>query len=679
MTTETEALLSIDGLRVTVVDHGQEREAVRGVSLQVSRGEILGIVGESGSGKSLTVSAIAALLPSGARLSGGEVHFKGEDLRSVSRRRLSQLRGREIAMVFQDSLTSLNPVMRVGDQVKEPLLLHHLASSSEARKAAEEGLRSMGLPDAHGAVKRYPHEFSGGMRQRAMIATALIARPDLIIADEPTTALDVTVQAQILEICRNLVRDSNVGLILISHDLGVISELASTVAVMYSGQIVESGPARELLARPQHPYTMALLESMPSSARISGADLKAIPGEPPALDSRPSGCSFHPRCRFAEARCAVDEPSLQAVGASLSACWVAQRAPLPQPAPSTPTPLAQRASSSARGAVEESANSEPLLRVAGLVKHYPVMSGNPFAKKAVVHALDDVSLEVRAGETLGIVGESGCGKSTLARCVLRLTEVDAGSVFFRGRDVTKLRGAELRRLRRYMQPVFQDPYSSLNPATRIGETVAEPVLVHGATRAEANRRVDEVLELVGLGSRYRDRFPHQLSGGQRQRVGIARALALETQLVVADEPISALDVSIQAQILNLLKDLQRRLGLTLLFISHDLRLVRHMSTNIAILSLGKVVEYGPAEDVALRPRHPYTQALLSAVPVVGGDSAETRIVLSGDPPSPMDPPSGCRFRTRCPRAQQICSEVEPLLGPDASTRAWACHFPVEQI
>jgi peptide/nickel transport system ATP-binding protein/oligopeptide transport system ATP-binding protein len=331
-------------------------------------------------------------------------------------------------------------------------------------------------------------------------------------------------------------------------------------------------------------------------------------------------------------------------------------------APAEPTPTLER--------------GEPLLRVEGVTKHYRVVGGSPFRPRREVHALDDVSLEVRKGETLGIVGESGCGKSTLARCILRLTEVDAGSIIFRGTDVTRLRGERLRHIRRYMQPIFQDPYSSLNPRTRIGQAVAEPLLAHGVPKREATRRVDEVLEYVALGSHYRYRFPHNLSGGERQRVGIARALVLDTELLVADEPISALDVSIQAQILNLIQDLQRRLGLTIIFISHDLRIVEHVSTRIAILHLGKVVELGPALEIAERPRHPYTQALLSAVPQVDGSSAK-RIVLAGDPPSPMDPPSGCRFRTRCPRAQGVCAEVEPALETTGD-RAWACHFPIEE-
>jgi peptide/nickel transport system ATP-binding protein len=665
-------LLEVDDLRVTIDAAGGPYEAVRGVSFQVAAGEVFGIVGESGSGKTLTVSAVARLLPDGVRCTGGSVRFKGEDLRAASRRRLSELRGREIAMVFQDSLTSLNPIMRIGEQVREPLLLHHLARRGPAQDAAEATLRSVGIPDPGRAARRYPHEFSGGMRQRAMIATALIASPSLIIADEPTTALDVTVQAQILDICKRLVRELDVGLIVISHDLGVMSELATTLAVMYGGRIVEMGPARQLLTRPQNPYTMALLESMPSSGS-KGGDLRAILGEPPSPDALPTGCPFHPRCPFAEEQCGREEPALLPVAESRSACWIAQRQPLPPPRFDIARHREpERPPSSLRSA------SEPLLRVQNVVKHYEIPSGVPFQKGAAVHALDDISLEVRPGETLGIVGESGCGKSTLARCILRLTDVDNGAIYFKGRDITRLKGEELRLLRRDMQPIFQDPYASLNPSARVKDAVGEPLLAHGVPKREARQKVDEALELVGLGTRYGERFPHQLSGGQRQRVGIARALVLGTELLVADEPISALDVSIQAQILNLLKDLQRRLNLTLIFISHDLRLVRHMSTNIAIIVLGKVVEYGPSEEVATKPRHPYTAALLSAVPAVDSTERGRRIVLSGDPPSPLAPPSGCRFRTRCERAQSLCAELEPPREPLGSAHDWACHFPLEE-
>jgi peptide/nickel transport system ATP-binding protein len=669
-------LLEVDDLHVAIesADSGAAtREAVRGVSFRLEAGEVLGIVGESGSGKTLTVSAIAGLLSRGVRVGSGSVRFKGEDLRAASRHRLAQIRGRQIAMVFQDSLTSLNPVLRIGTQVQEPLLLHRLARGGPARLAAQEQLHSVGIPDPDRAMRRYPHEFSGGMRQRAMIATALIASPELIIADEPTTALDVTVQAQILEICKRLNRELNVALIVISHDLGVMSELTTKLAVMYAGRIIEYGPTRQLLAAPQNPYTRGLLESMPRASLAKSDALRSIPGEPPTPGALPAGCPFSPRCSFAEERCRVEEPSLLPVVAEAqSACWVAQEHLLP------PMELAAAPHAAPEQLAAPRVDAgEPLLAIRDLVKHFRVPSGVPFRHGGEVHALDGVSLKVLKGETLGIVGESGCGKSTLARCILRLTDVDSGSITFRGRDVTTLRGEELRLLRRHMQPVFQDPYSSLNPSFRIGDTVAEPLLAHGVKSRDAKLQVAQALDLVGLGAGYAKRFPHQMSGGQRQRVGIARALVLQPELVVADEPISSLDVSVQAQVINLLKDLQGRLNLTLIFISHDVRLVRHLSTNIAVMFLGKVVEYGPSDEVYHQPRHPYTAALISAVLSVGEDEHRDRVILKGDPPSPLSPPSGCRFRTRCPRAQELCAEVEPPDGPTGAAHTWACHFPLE--
>ena len=670
-------LLEVDDLHVVIesADPGAAtREAVRGVSFRLEAGEVLGIVGESGSGKTLTVSAISGLLPRGVRVGSGSVRFKGEDLRAASRHRMAQIRGRQIAMVFQDSLTSLNPVLRIGTQVAEPLLLHHLAQGAAARTAAAEQLGSVGIPDPDRAMRRYPHEFSGGMRQRAMIATALIASPELIIADEPTTALDVTVQAQILDICQRLNRDLNVALIVISHDLGVMSELTTTLAVMYAGRIIEYGPTRQLLSAPQNPYTRGLLESMPRASLARSAALTSIPGEPPTPGNLPAGCPFSPRCAFADERCRVHEPSLLPVAAGAqSACWVAQDHPLPPMKLEATSPTAVQQVTTPR--VD---GGEPFLQIRDLVKHFRVPSGVPFRHGGVVHALDGVSLEILRGETLGIVGESGCGKSTLARCILRLIDVDSGTIDFMGRDISVMKGEELRLLRKHMQPVFQDPYSSLNPSFRIGDTVAEPLLAHGVSGHEARLQVARTLDLVGLGAGYAKRFPHQMSGGQRQRVGIARALVLEPELVVADEPISSLDVSVQAQVINLLKDLQLRLNLTLIFISHDVRLVRHLSTNIAVMFLGKVVEYGPSDELYNQPRHPYTAALISAVLSVGADEHRDRVILKGDPPSPLDPPSGCRFRTRCPRAQQLCAEVEPPIGPAAAAHRWACHFPLEE-
>jgi peptide/nickel transport system ATP-binding protein len=667
-------LLTVYDLHVSVRTRGGRQPIVRGVSFSLTPGETLGLVGESGSGKTMTVSAVANSLPDAAAITGGAVNFRGEDLVRASRRRIAELSGKEISMVFQDSLTSLNPIMRVGAQVAEPLLLHHLANRRRANALAEAGLRRLGIPEPARAMRRYPHEFSGGMRQRAMIATSLIASPTLVIADEPTTAIDATVQAQIIETWRRLNSEMGVALILVSHDLGVVAEICNTLAVMYAGRIVEIGPAKDLLARPLHPYTRALLESMPSKDVPVGERLKAIPGEPPAVGAFPAGCPFHSRCPDARDVCRAIEPNLIGAGEAQVACWVAQERPATGLEGQTAAaPVAQAASASVPDRSEPKGRAEDILVIDRISRHYLVPNLNPFARPTRVYALDDVSLTLQRGETLGVAGESGCGKSTLARCILRLDEVDRGSIFFRGSDITRSTGAALRRIRRHMQPVFQDPYGSLNPRLRVSEIVAEPLAAHGVTGTASAARVMEVLDLVGLGKRFASYLPHQMSGGQRQRVGIARALSLNPELIVADEPISALDVSIQAQVLNLLKDLQREFHLALIFISHDLRIVRYLSARIAIMFLGKVIEYGAADTVCGRPMHPYTVALLSSVPDMR--SRGQRVILEGEPPSPSAPPSGCRFRTRCPHARSICKDVEPVLARLPDGRYVACHFP----
>jgi peptide/nickel transport system ATP-binding protein len=665
-----ETILEVNDLEVAVESHPHPTVIVRGVSLSIRAGEIYGLLGESGSGKSVTVQAIDGLLPHGLHVTGGSVKFRGEELIGAGSKRLSELRGDRIGMVFQDSLTSLNPVMRIGPQVAEPLLLHRKAGRRKARAIASERLHAMGIPDSREVMRRYPHEFSGGMRQRATIATALIATPELLIADEPTTALDVTVQAQILDICRRLNEEMGVAILLISHDLGVLTEVCTTIGVMYAGRIVQTGPTRGLLERPSHPYTRALLESIPSTSAPQRTRLKAIGGEPPSPGALPTGCKFHPRCALAIARCQAEEPPLVPVGQAQSACWVAQAGELP--------PVDQNgASDETRVSPPPAAPARELLLVAaGLRRYFAVPSQTLFGRNRYVRAVDGVSLEVCRGDTLGIVGESGCGKSTLARCLLRLTDVEAGSIVFMGRDVTRLDGDELRRIRRQMQPIFQDPYASLNPRLTVADIVAEPLVVNGVGAVETANRVSEALQLVGLGRGAAGRFPYQLSGGQRQRVGIARAIVLMPALIVADEPISSLDLSIQAQIINLMRDLQEQFQLTLIFISHDLRIVRQLCSRIAVMFLGKVVENGATEEICAAPRHPYTRALLAAVPELSfGAERKQRARLLGDPPSPISPPSGCRFRTRCAIARDLCAGLEPTLS-SAGDHAWACHFPL---
>ena len=663
-------LLEVTDLEV-VLNAGVPHPVVRGVSLQVQRGEVLGIVGESGSGKSVTALSLVGLLPAALRVASGSVRFAGEELIGASERRLADIRGRQINFVFQDPMAALDPVMRIGEQVIEPLLLHGLARRGAATQHGIATLTDVGIPTARENFRRFPHQFSGGMRQRAIIASALITSPELIIADEPTTALDVTVQAQILDLFRQLNRERGVALILISHDLGVVGEFCNRLAVMYAGRIVETGQTRDVLTRAQHPYTRALLASMPSRGISRDAPLMAIAGDPPVPGVLPAGCAFHPRCSHAVAICRTAEPALSQVGRSQTACWVAaQEGGFARPERARAAmPLAARKPNTRE-------SDDVLLAVEDLRCSFPVPAKLPWRPKRYVRALDGVSVAVNRGQTLGVVGESGCGKSTLVRCILRLIEPDGGRVLFRGRDITTLDPRAMRALRRHIQPVFQDPYASLNPNWTVSESIAEPLLAQSVHGAEVWRRVDECLELVHLGSRYGRRHPHELSGGQRQRVAIARALACSPELLVADEPLSSLDVSIQAQIINLLSEMQDRLNLTIVLVSHDLRVVRYLSSTIAVMYLGKVVEVGDTEELCSRPRHHYTVALLSAVPKgVGDPSQAKRVVLSGDLPSPLDPPSGCRFRTRCPMARPLCASEEPLLAKGTLVQT-ACHYPL---
>ena len=533
---------------------------------------------------------------------------------------------------------------------------HESLSAAAARDRAIELLRSVGIPDAEQRVDDYPHQFSGGMRQRVMIAMALSCSPRVLIADEPTTALDVTIQAQILDLIRTLRRETGSSVVLITHDMGVVAELADRVLVMYGGRIVEQGPTRAIFHDPLHPYTWGLLGSIARLDRPRPHRLTAIGGSPAPAWATPSGCVFADRCPHRFERCSEPPP------------LVAKRGARP------PRRLLAADREAGRAAV-----SEPLLRATDVHRHFGVR-GNGVVRRdvATVRAVDGVSLEVQAGETLGLVGESGCGKSTLGRALLRLTELTSGRIEFDGRDISTLSRAQLRPARRDMQMVFQDPYASLNPRKRVSSIIGRPMRIHGThPRSEIPDRVRELLGLVGLRPEHADRFPHEFSGGQRQRIGIARALALNPKLVIADEPVSALDVSVRAQVINLMEDLQDELGLTYVFVAHDLSVVRQVSDRIAVMYLGKLVEVGPAERVSTLPVHPYTEALLSAVPVPDPDvsARRERIVLRGDVPSPASPPSGCRFHTRCPHATEICTTDEPPLVAHRDAHLAACHHP----
>ena len=640
--------------------------AVDGVSWSVNAGETLALVGESGCGKSVTALAVLRLLarPAG-HVARGRILFQGQDLLALPESDMRALRGRDIAMVFQEPMTSLNPVMTIGDQIAEPLRIHLGLSAQAARTRSAELLALVGIPDAARRLDQHPHVFSGGMRQRIMIAMALACDPKLIIADEPTTALDVTVQAQILELLKDLSHRLGITLVLITHNLGVVARYADRVAVMYAGRIVEEGPANRVFAVPRHPYTIGLLRSVPRLDVARAGMLDTIEGLPPDLLDPPPGCRFAARCTARISVCTQDPPLRWTEPGHLAACHRSAEMPGALPA------LASRA----LGAAIMPDPADTLLHVQGLSKHFAVHIGGLFGGSANVQAVDDVSFTIGRRETLGLVGESGCGKTTIGRLVLRLIDPTQGTILFDGQDIATASPAKMRVLRTRMQVIFQDPYSSLNPRMSVGHTIMEPLRHRRRmSRAASQDRCAALLDQVGLPAAMAARYPHQMSGGQRQRVGIARALAMEPDFIVCDEAVSALDVSVQAQIVNLLARLQNELGLSYLFIAHDLAVVRHLSHRVVVMYLGRVMEIAPRDALYAAPLHPYTSALMDAAPSPdpATERARPRRALQGELPSPLAPPSGCVFRTRCPSVVPDCAAIVPPLREVQAGRFVAC-------
>ncbi len=667
-----DALLEIDGLTTEIQTRDATVRAVDGVSLKVHAGETLGVVGESGCGKSMTGLSVMRLLPSGGRIVAGSVVLSGRDLTKMSEGEMRAVRGAEVAMVFQDPMTSLNPTMTVGDQVAETLRIHRRVGRKEANARAVQMLDLVGIPSPRDRMRAYPHHLSGGLRQRVVIASALACDPKLLIADEPTTALDVTIQSQILRLLEDLKTELGMGLILISHDMGVIASCADRVAVMYAGQVIESAASASLFVRMRHPYTQGLLGSIPDLHAGHAEELYSIPGQPPSLVNPPTHCRFAARCQHAQDKCRTQAPVLTDTDGHAFACFYPVDGPV--------TGADSRAHKASNATEIPRVDAEPLLVIDHVTKEFPVREGVLGRRSNSVKAVSDVSLSVMRGETFGLVGESGCGKSTLARVILGLELPDSGSIRFGGEDVSRLRGRALRRLRAGVQMVFQDPYASLDPRLRVAPIVREPLAAQGVgTRKTQNTRVRDLLSDVGLPAEAMGQYPHQFSGGQRQRIAIARALAVSPKLVVADEPTSALDVSIQSQVLNLMRSLQREQELTYVVISHDLGAVRYLADRVGVMYLGKLVEVGPAQRVYENPAHPYTSGLLGAVPEVTASPREKNIepTVRGELPSAVDPPSGCRFRTRCPKAQAVCAQEEPpLLDLATVGHGVACHFPL---
>ncbi len=686
-------LLEVENLHAEIRTHDSTVKAVDGVSFTVRAHETVGLVGESGSGKSITGMSIMRVLPHGGRITAGSVRLNGRELTSLPEREMRQVRGHQIAMVFQDPMTALNPTATIGEQIAEPVQVHLGASKQQALRRAAEVLDLVGMPKPQQRLGDYPHQLSGGLRQRAVIAMALACEPKLLIADEPTTALDVSIQAQILGLLDDLVERLNMGMLLITHDMGVVADRTDRVMVMYAGQIAESSDTWTLFNQMRHPYAEALLDSIPHLDTDRRSVLYSIPGMPPDLSSPPAGCRFAARCKYAQPRCDTEAPPVRSEGSSHEyACFFPVG--LAEPAVRAAALKANGAGvSSAVGgpagapavaspaAVKPTAGG-PLLELRHVVKEFPIRRGIRRRRGASVKAVSDVSLEIMRGETFGLVGESGSGKTTIGRLIMALEKPDTGVVTFDGADLAKLKGRTMRRKRRDFQLMFQDPYASLDPRMRVMSILREPLASQSVgTKGDQVARIQQLLGEVGLSSSVVDLYPHQFSGGQRQRIGLARALVGEPRLIVADEPVSALDVSIQSQVLNLMKRIQAEHHLTYIVISHDLSVVRYMADRIGVLYLGKLVEVGPADDVYRQAAHPYTAGLLASIPA--GTPAKRRgrhaAAMSGELPSASEPPSGCRFRTRCPRAAEICAEQEPLLRAfSAGGHQAACHFPLTE-
>lgn len=668
----TAPVLDVQGLHVRYASEAGTLHAVRGVNFSLQAGETVAIVGESGCGKSATALAIMGLQPDSAKIEGS-IRLHGQQLSGLGDAMLSKLRGKSIAMVFQDPLSSLTPVYTIGEQLIEAIEVHESVPTEAAKQRAMQLLDLVGIPDPEQRLRAYPHEFSGGMRQRVLIAMAMANNPDVIIADEPTTALDVTIQAQVLDVLEKACQVSGAALLLITHDLGVVARVADRALVMYAGKVVEQGPVRSLFRRSRMPYTIGLLGSLPGLGQGMSHQLSAIDGSPPSLIAPLTGCAFLSRCPLSDQACATSEPQLLPFGESdhLSACVHHE---MIEKQSLTHMDLFP-AKAHYRPSVNDNSERQKatVLQLSAVKKHFPLMQGNIFRRRVgTVYAVDGIDLYIREGETLGLVGESGCGKSTTTLAILDLEPPTSGYLEIFGVDVSRLdTRAKRLKTRRQLQIVFQDPMSSLDPRMPVSDLIAEPLGVFGSTDQAIHSRVIELLRLVGLDKSFLHRYPQHLSGGQCQRVCIARALALEPRLLILDEPVSALDVSIRAGIINLLQELKISLGLSYLFVAHDLSLVRHIANRVAVMYLGRIVETGDVQEVYERPAHPYTRCLLSAMPVPDPVIERNRVRLTpiGELPNPANPPTGCHFHLRCPKKhtlsreqQSLCVEHSPALS-----------------
>jgi peptide/nickel transport system ATP-binding protein len=678
-------LLRVRGLKTHIVTPNGVLRILDGVDLEVGQGRTVCIVGESGCGKSMTARSIIRLVPPPLRMVGGEILLHRANGEAIDLARLDPfsptvraIRGRDIGMIFQEPMTAISPVHTIGNQMAEAIRLHERVSRAEARDRSIEMLRRVGMPRPADRLDAYSFQLSGGMRQRAMIAMALVCGPGLLIADEPTTALDVTTQAQILDLMRELRASLGMSILFITHDLGVVAEMADEVVVMYLGKVVERGSVAQVFRDPRHPYTRALLRSNPGLDESPERRLRTIVGTVPDPLNRPRGCPFHSRCEEAiPGQCDRIDPSpVQIAPGHSASCLIADTPPVRLPASvvaavAVPLPVARAEADAA------------LLRIEGLSMHFSRRRGFLRRPEASIRAVNELTLDVPPGATMGLVGESGCGKTTTGRCIIRTLRPTGGRILYQQEggeiaDLARLPKAGLRPYRRQIRMIFQDPYSSLDPRMTVGDIIGEPLKVNRmASGRELRDRVESLIRRVGLRPEYISRYPHAFSGGERQRIGIARALSLDPRLVICDEAVSALDVSVQAQILNLLRDLQDELRLTYLFIAHDLSVVRHICDRVAVMYAGRIVELGRTAEVFAAPRHPYTSALLSAAPVM--DPAERarrqRVILAGEVPDPARLPGGCPFHPRCPHSDGTrCVTEVPAVRQDAMGREVACHY-----
>jgi peptide/nickel transport system ATP-binding protein len=683
------SVLEIQNLETVLHTESRPVWAVDGLTLQIMKGETFALLGESGCGKSITALSIMRLLPEAGEIVSGSVCLGGEDLLLLPEAAMRNVRGKRIGMIFQEPMLSLNPVMTVAQQIGEVLQRHFDLRGQAAEKRIVQILDQVGIPDAASRMNEYPFQFSGGMKQRIMIAMALAGEPELLIADEPTTALDVTIQAQVLELMRGLQQQGGMAILLITHDLGVASEMAHRVGIMYAGEIVETASRESFFRGPAHPYSRKLLAALPDrDRRKQGHRLDAIKGNVPSLSREFVGCRFADRCDQAWELCHQVAPGWTALtGEQQVRCHLFNQnfgSKIVKPAVSGQAGAPARLDAESRefesfpsAGTEQSTPDGSLLSVTDLKVYFPIHKGLMRRVAGYVKAVDGISLQIERGKTLALVGESGCGKTTAGKAMLQLIPPTAGSVRYNGVELVGLERNRLRRLRGEFQLIFQDPYSSLNPRMRIVDIIEEGMNALGVEddgKEPKEKRVDELLESVGLPAETKWRYPHEFSGGQRQRIAIARALAVNPKLIVCDEPTSALDVSVQAQILNLLRELQRNLGLAYLFITHNISVVEYIADEIAVMYLGRLVERGTVDEVLGSPRHPYTQALLSAVPVIELESKRKVIRLHGDLPSPANPPQGCHFHPRCSHVMPVCRKNYPAASIFSSTHTAHCYL-----